>query len=74
MREQVMKGSGGKCSRSKDQQVQRPWGGSVAGGFKDLLPEIIPLVINRAGREKASDRLITHCVPELSYILGQFWR
>ena len=31
-------------------------------------------VVNRNRKEKASARLITHCILELSYTLGQFWR
>ena len=31
-------------------------------------------VVNRNRKEKASARLITYCILELSYTLGQFWR
>ena len=73
MREQSQNYLEVECSRPKDQQVQRSWGRSVPGVFKDF-PDIIPPGINRTGRGKESDRLITHCAPELSQALGQFWR
>ena len=50
-----------------------PGVGGMAGRFKDLPPETNLQVVNRNRKEKASARLITHCILELSYILGQFW-